>query len=220
MLKTRKACIAIVLLITIAIAATSRFASAADSAASTGPMAQMKGLADRLFAMARTPECQSDMKACRNRLSLLVEAHWDRLEMARMALGVHWKPLDDNERQRFADLFGDLTEAIYLSRANLSKAENFAKGTKVDFVREVFDGDNYSQVNTFITLSGREKPISVNYSLKRDGTVWKAYDVHVDGISIVSNYRNQFNRVINSQGYPALVRDLQEKVRQINSSQG
>jgi len=217
----RKIYVAVALVVTILIAASRGFASGGEPAvASSDPMAQMKALADQIIAVSKGPECKSGQQACRDKLHSLVEAHWDTSEMARMALGVHWKELDDSERQRFAKLFADLTEAIYLSRANLSKAEDMSKDAKVDFVRESLDGDSYSQVNSYVTLQGHDKPISVNYRLKRDGNVWKAYDVIVDGISIVSNYRTQFSRVINNKGYPELVRELQEKVRQVNASEG
>jgi len=206
--------------VAISIAGSGSFALGGEPAnGPSDPMVQMKTLADQIIAAAKGPECKSASQACREELRSLVEGHWDISEMARMALGVHWKQLDDSERQRFAKLFGDLTEAIYLSRAKLSKAEDLSKDVKVDFVREIFDGDSYSQVNTYVTLQGQDEPIGVNYRLKRDGDVWKAYDVLVDGISIVSNYRNQFSRVINNKGYPELVRELQEKVQQINSSE-
>ncbi|HTY56505.1 MAG TPA: ABC transporter substrate-binding protein [Candidatus Binataceae bacterium] len=214
----RRAFVAFALSLTISLAAISGFALADRTGTSSDPMAQMKGLADQLLAESRAPECQSGQKICRDKMRALVEAHWDVLEMARNALGVHWKSLDDNERHRFAKLFGNLTEAIYLSRANLSKAEGVSRDAKIEFVREIFDGNDYCQVNSYITLQGHDKPISVNYRLKRDGDVWKAYDVVVEGISVVANYRNQFNRVINSKGYPALVRELQERVQRVQAS--
>jgi phospholipid transport system substrate-binding protein len=214
----RRALTAFALLVALSFAATGLFGFAERSAQASDAMAQMKTLADQIITQSQTPECRAAQLSCRDKLRDLVEAHWDTLEMARNALGVHWKSLDDNERRRFAKLFGNLTEAIYLSRANISRAEGISKGLKVDFVREIPDGDTYSQVNTYITLQGREKPISVNYRLKRDGEVWKAYDVIVEGISVVSNYRNQFNRVINSKGYPALVQELQERVQRVQSS--
>ena len=215
----RKTCVAIALLVALSIAGLGGLALAGEPAPSDA-MAQMKTLADQIITAAKGPECKAASQACQQKLRSLVEGHWDISEMARMALGVHWKDLDDNERQRFAKLFADLTEAIYLSRANLSKAEGVSKDVKVDFVREIRDSDSYSQVNTYVTLQGHDKPIAVNYRLRRDGDVWKAYDVLVDGISIVSNYRNQFSRVINNKGYPELVRELQQKIQQVNSSPG
>jgi len=217
----RKTCVVIALLAAISVAGSGGLALGGEPAAApSDPMVQMKALANQILAAANQPECKSASPACREKLRSLVEQHWDISEMARMALGVHWKGLDDNERQHFAKLFADLTEAIYLSRSNLSKAQGATKDVKVEFVREIRDGDDYSQVNTYVTLQGRDKPISVNYRLKRDGDVWKAYDVLVDGISIVSNYRNQFSRVINNKGYPELVRQLQQKIQQVNASEG
>ncbi len=218
MVMIRKSWVALALLVTVLIVGAHGFASASDAAApSSGAMAQMKSLADEIIAASKDPDCKAASQACRQKLRALVEPHWDINEMARMALGVHWKPLDDGERQHFARLFADLIEGIYLSRANLSNAEGIAKDVKVDFVREVPDGDDYSQVNTFVTMRGHDKPIGVDYRLKRVGGTWKAYDVLVDKISVVSNYRNQFSRVINNKGYPELVRELQQKVQQVNS---
>jgi len=214
----RKAVAAFALVAVFSLAATGLFGFFERSAQASDAMAQMKTLADNIIAQAQTSECQANRVSCRDKLLALVEAHWDTLEMARNALGVHWKSLDDNERRRFAKLFADLTESIYLSRANISRAEGYTRNLKVDFIREIPDGDTYSQVNTYITLQGREKPISVNYRLKRDGNVWKAYDVVVEGISVVANYRNQFNRVINTKGYPALVQELQDRVQRVHAS--
>ena len=217
----RQTCVALALVAAIAVGGWSGFALAGEpGAASSAAMAQMKNLADQIIATGKEPECKSASQACRNKLRALIEPHWDISEMARLALGVHWKTLDANERQRFSRLFADLIEAIYLSRSNLSTAEGSAKDVKIDFVREIHDDEDYSEVNTLVTMQGHEKPISVNYRLKRDGDVWKAYDVLIDGISIVGNYRNQFARVINNKGYPELVRELQQKVQQVNSSQG
>jgi phospholipid transport system substrate-binding protein len=73
------------------------------------------------------------------------------------------------------------------------------------------NGPQYAQVNTdIISPSGRE-PIHVNYLLLQEGGTWKIYDVTVDSISIIANYRNQFNRVMNNQGYDTLIKDLKAK---------
>ena len=215
----RKSCVALAVFALTSLVWSSRFALGESAAAPTGPMAQMKALADEMIQVVKEPVCKSDQQVCREKLRVLVESHWDVAEMARMALGVHWKELNPDQRQQFAKLFGDLTEAIYLSKANLSEARNLSKDVKVDFLREIRDSDQYSQVNTNVTLQGRDKPVNVNYRLKLDGDDWKVYDVIVDGISIVSNYRNQFSRVINNKGYPELVRELKEKVQQVSAAQ-
>ncbi len=215
----RKTGVALAVLALSSLVWSSRFALGESAAAATGPMAQMKALADEIIQIAKEPVCKSDQHSCREKLRVLVESHWDVAEMARMALGVHWKGLNEDQRHEFAKLFGDLTEGIYLSKANMATAEDIST-VKVDFLREIRDNDQYSQVNTNVTLQGRDKPVNVNYRLKLRGDDWKVYDVIVDGISIVSNYRNQFSRVINNKGYPELVRELQEKVHQVSAAQG
>jgi phospholipid transport system substrate-binding protein len=215
----RKTGVALAVLALTSLVWSNRFVLGESAAAPTGPMAQMKALADEIIQTVKEPVCKSDQQICREKLRALVESHWDVTEMARMALGVHWKELSNDQRHQFAKLFGDLTEAIYLSKANLSKAQDISN-VKVDFLREIRDSDQYSQVNTNVTLEGRDKPVNVNYRLKLEGGDWKVYDVIVDGISIVSNYRNQFSRVINNKGYPELVRELQEKVHQVSAAQG
>ncbi len=183
-----------------------------------GAMAQTKAMADEVLGVVRDPACQSNQQACRRKLREIVEAHWDVTEMTRSALGVHWKGLDDEQRREFTKLFGTLMEAIYLSRANLSKAQDYSRGTKVDFIKEIPEGDGYAQVNTNVTR--QSKPISVNYRLKLNDRSWMVYDVIVEGISLVNNYRTQFNRVINGKGYPELVRELRGKLQQIDGAQG
>ena len=77
-------------------------------------------------------------------------------------------------------------------------------------MKETQDGE-LAQVNTNIVQKGSD-PISVNYRLKQSGGTWKVYDVLVDQISLVGNYRNQFNRIMNNKGYDALIKAIQQKV--------
>ncbi len=64
------------------------------------------------------------------------------------------------------------------------------------------------------------EPITVDYRLKQDSGAWKVYDVTVDNISITANYRNQFNRVINNQGFDALMKEMQTKQQELIASLG
>jgi phospholipid transport system substrate-binding protein len=138
--------------------------------------------------------------------------------MARSALGVHWKDLSAAERAQFEQLFGHLIETIYINRANISEAKNKAQALEVTYVKEISEGDGYSKVNTTVLLSGAEKPVDVSYRLRFEEGNWKVYDVIVAGISLIGNYRNQFNRIINRDGYPALVQDLKNKLDQLQNS--
>jgi phospholipid transport system substrate-binding protein len=189
-------------------------------AALPNAMPEAKSLGDRILNATKDPACKTDREGCREKLRTLIEQYWDTTDMARSALGYHWKSLSDPQRQEFTRLFSDLIESIYLSRSNFSKAEQYTGSVKVDYVREIAEGDDYHKIDTTVTLKPGDKPIKVDYRMRWLDGKWKVYDVIVEDISLTGNYRNQFNRVINNQGYPQLVRMLQDKLKQIKASEG
>ncbi len=124
--------------------------------------------------------------------------------MAKSALGYHWKQITPAQQQEFTTAFVAFIEDSYLSKIN------DYKGQQVTFLRATNDGPQYAQVNTDIVQPTGD-PIHVNYRLLQNGSAWKIYDVTVDAISIIANYRNQFNRVMNNQGYDILISDLKKQ---------
>ncbi|HEY2107955.1 MAG TPA: ABC transporter substrate-binding protein [Candidatus Binataceae bacterium] len=183
-------------------------------------MPEARSLGDRILNIAKDPSCKADRTGCRDRLRTLIEQYWDTTDMARSALGYHWKTLTDPQRQEFTRLFSDLIESIYLSRSNFSKAQKYTGSVKVDYLKEIPEGDEYRKIDTSVLLRPGDKPIRVDYRMKWVDGKWKVYDVIVEDISLTGNYRNQFNRVINNHGYPELVRMLQDKLQQIKASEG
>ncbi|HKD66892.1 MAG TPA: ABC transporter substrate-binding protein [Candidatus Binataceae bacterium] len=190
------------------------------AAALPDAMPEVKSLGDHVLSVAKDPACKANREGCRERLRALIEQYWDTTDMARSALGYHWKNLDDQQRQQFTKLFSDLIESIYLSRSNFSKAELYTNSVAIDYLKQINEGDDYCKVDTAVTLKQGEKPIRVDYRMRWVDGKWKVYDVIVEDISLTGNYRNQFNRVINNEGYPQLVRMLQDKLKQIKASQG
>jgi len=144
----------------------------------------------------------------RRELKPLIEARFDSGEMARSTLGYHWRSLSLDQRASFTRLFTAFIEAAYLD-----KVQNYA-GQQVQFGQSRSLGQGYAEVDTAIVQPGKN-PIPVTYLLEQSGSGWKVYDVTVDNISIIENYRNQFNRVINEQGFPKLMADLRAKQRQL-----
>jgi len=128
--------------------------------------------------------------------------------MARSTLGYHWRSLTPDQRADFTQLFTDFIEAAYLD-----KVQDYA-GQQVLFGQSRSLGEGYAAVDTTIVQAGKD-PIPVTYLLEQSGSGWKVYDVTVDNISIIANYRNQFNRVINEQGFPKLMADLRAKQQQL-----
>jgi phospholipid transport system substrate-binding protein len=183
-------------------------------------MPEVKSLGDRILSIARDPSCKANRAGCRAKLRSLIEQYWDTTDMARSALGYHWRDLNDQQRQEFTRLFSDLVESIYLSRSSFSKAEQYTDSVKVDYLREVPEGDDYRKIDTTVTLKKDQQPIRIDYRMRWVNEKWEVYDVIVEDISLTGNYRNQFNRVINNQGYAQLVRMLQDKLQQIKASEG
>ena len=149
----------------------------------------------------------------RRELKPLMESRFDSTEMARSTLGYHWRSLTPEQRANFTQLFTAFIEAAYLD-----KVQDYG-GQQVQFGQSRSLGQGYAEVDTRIAQAGKN-PIPVTYLLEQSGSGWKVYDVQVDSISIIENYRNQFNRVINEQGFPKLMADLRAKQQQLASELG
>jgi phospholipid transport system substrate-binding protein len=149
----------------------------------------------------------------RHQLVEVVENDFDFTEMSRSALGYHWRSLLPEQRTQFTQLFTAFIEDAYLS-----KIQDYA-GQKVEFLGQTSLGQGYTQINTSIVQAGKST-ILVNYLLLQKAGTWKIYDVTVDAISIVANYRNQFNRVINDKGFDVLMADLKAKQQELSSLLG
>lgn len=158
----------------------------------------------------------------RAKLRALAAQYFDFKVMARTALGYHWRTLTPQQREQFVPVFTDFLENAYLSKLQEYTVEIIEKEVKsvvINYERERIDGD-YAEVYTTVQLHDRAQPVKVNYLLKRDTDGWRVYDVTVDAISVVANYRNQFNRVINNQGYDQLMSDLKAKSRELGKTLG
>jgi phospholipid transport system substrate-binding protein len=182
------------------------------AAAANDPMTAVKQTVNHVLSVVQDPAYKSATAERREKLRQIIAPHFDFADMARSALGYHWRTLSQAQREQFVNLFTGLLEASYMG-----KIEGY-RDQKIDYIKETRDGD-YAQVNTNIVSHGNE-PILVNYRLKQSGGTWKVYDVLVDQISLVGNYRNQFNRIINAKGYATLIQAIKRKKRQIDSAGG
>jgi phospholipid transport system substrate-binding protein len=153
------------------------------------------------------------LKQRRRELREGVESNFDFTEMSRSALGYNWRSLTPDQRAKFTQLFTAFIEDAYLS-----KIQDYS-GQQVQFQGETSLGEGYTQINTAIVQPGKN-PIVVSYLLLQKDNSWKIYDVTVDAISIIANYRNQFNRVINEKGFDQLMADLQAKQQELASMLG
>jgi phospholipid transport system substrate-binding protein len=146
----------------------------------------------------------------RQKVKAVVDPHFDYQEMAKRSLGPAWGSLSDGQRQEFVALFSQLLEASYAD-----KIEKFAKRVKIDYTGELQDSE-YVEVRTVVVLANDRIPL--NYRLINEGGTWKVYDVVIEGVSLVSNYRSQFSRIIHESSYAELVKRLKTKVSELNQT--
>ena len=133
----------------------------------------------------------------------IAEETFDLREMTRRTLGPHWQGLTEAERAEFVTLFGDLLDRAYFTRI---AAYN---GEKITVLGDSIDGDLATVRTRIVTQQGTEVP--VDYRMLRRGDRWVVYDVSIEGVSLVANYRAQFNRIIQTSSYQALVDKLKAK---------
>ena len=166
---------------------------------------QLKGAIDRVVTTLESPALKGDGKAAERRSAVRKIANeiFDFGEIARRSLGRYWLPLSEPQRSEFVGLFGDLLERSYISKIELYGGE------KIIYSGERADGDLAVVSTKIITKNGTEVP--VDYRLFRRGDRWMIYDVNIEGISLVSNYRTQFNKIIQARGYNGLVEKMKEK---------
>ena len=141
---------------------------------------------------------------------------FDFTAMARSALGLHWKDINAQQQQDFTQVFTAFLRDSYISRI----ADYSGQQVKVNFLGESDLGGGRSEVKTTIEQPGGKAPIQVNYALRSSNGKMLIYDIAIDNISIAANYRNQFNRVINNQGFDSLMSDLKNKQQGLEAQLG
>lgn len=169
------------------------------------PTEQLKGSIDKIIPILEDPTLKGDAKIKERRAAIRRVANdvFDFTESAKRCLGPHWEPRTEQERQEFALLLGDLLE-----RAFSSRLEQYG-GERIQYTGESVDGNLATVKTTIITKSGAELP--VDYQVLRRGDRWLVYDVWIEGVSLMNNYRVQFNKIIQTSSYEDLVRKLKAK---------
>jgi len=146
-------------------------------------------------------------EARRQKVKRIVDPYFDYQEMAKRSLGPTWGKLNAGQRQEFVTLFAQLLEASYSD-----KIEKYAQRVRIDYTGEILDGE-YAEVRTMVVRANDRIPL--NYRLLQEPGGWKVYDVVIEGVSLVSNYRSQFSRIIHDSSYAELVRRLKTKVSEL-----
>jgi phospholipid transport system substrate-binding protein len=166
---------------------------------------RLKPEIDKVVATLDNPALKGESKSAERRQILrgITDGVFDWNEMAKRALGRHWAGRTPAEQQEFVGLFRELLE-----RAYVGKIERYA-GEPITYVGEVADGD-LTTVRTKITTR-QSQEVAIDYRMYKDGDRWRVYDVLVEGISLVNNYRTQFDGIIKTSSYDELVKRLKAR---------
>jgi phospholipid transport system substrate-binding protein len=170
------------------------------------PTDQLRGRVDRVLRTLEDAELKQEGRLLQRRAAIREIAHeiFDFRELAQRALARHWQARTPAERDEFVQLFADLLERTYIRQI-----EQYSGGERVQFLAESADGDQATVRSKIVSKAGTEIP--VDYRMHRVGERWLVYDVAIEGVSLVSNYRAQFDRIIRATSYKALADKLKAK---------
>lgn len=138
----------------------------------------------------------------RRRIEAIVAERFDYREMSKRTLAAQWPRLSDNDRTQFVELF-----KTFLADRYAGRIEQYA-GEKVEYLGERLEGQ-YAEIRTKLRSSKTE--YSMDYRLIKEGGRWQAYDIVADGVSLVRNYRSQFEKILRSDSYAGLVQRLKDR---------
>lgn len=181
--------------------------SALGLATAGEPTDLVRQITDQVLKILEDPQFQAPNRHAerQERLHKIAEQVFDWQEMARRALAVHWRERTPQEQQEFVRLFRDLVEGTYINRLESAIQEK----REIQYVGEQVDGSRATVKTNVVTRRNQQVPIEYRVQ-KADGR-WLIYDVLVEGISLVNNYRSQFNRIITSSSYNDLVQKMKNR---------
>ncbi len=180
------------------------------------PMTVIKTGLDEVIALFNNQKLPLAQR--RERLRSMSLQYFDFDSMAKSVLGYHWRELSATQRSEFVPLFTEFIQDAYLSKleeGTVEKIREAAKTADVRFLKQTYLAPEYAKVFTTVAWQDHRDPLEVDYLMHKDAGQWRVYDVTIESISLIANYRNQFNRIINSQGYPKLIEDLKAKREQL-----
>ena len=194
----------------IVVAAVVLTGVAAQSASAGQATEAMRGTIDEVLRVLADKDLKQPAKANDRRqlLEKVVGERFDYEEMSRRSLGASWGNLSDKEKQEFVALFQTLLVNTYAD-----KIESYT-GDGVQFLNERNEKE-YAEVRTKVLTGKTEIPL--DYRLLNKGSGWRVYDVVVDGVSLVNNYRGQFSKILRNGSYADLVDQLRKKSEKIKS---
>lgn len=179
------------------------------SNAFAGVTDDVKKTVDEVVRIVTDKNLKKNEQERRRALKKAISVIFDYSEMAKRSLGKHWNERTPAERKQFTALFASLLENSYAG-----KIESY-KNERIDYLKETVEG-NYAEVRSKVTTPKRDE-YSLDYRLVNENGKWMVYDVVIEGVSLVSNYRTQFNKIITTNGFNELIKKLQAKSEELKA---
>jgi phospholipid transport system substrate-binding protein len=173
------------------------------------PTEDVKKTVDEVVRIVADKEMKKNETKRRQALKKSISVIFDYPEMAKRSLGKHWNVRTAAEKKQFADLFATLLENSYAG-----KIESY-NNEKIVYIKDIIDGE-YAEVKSKVVTAARDE-FTLDYRLFKQNDKWMVYDVVIEGVSLVSNYRSQFNKIITANGYDKLVKKLQSKSEELKA---
>jgi phospholipid transport system substrate-binding protein len=178
--------------------------SVSQAACATSPLEQVRIAVDEVIEVLRQGELQGEAR--RKVLSELIRSRFDFYIMSQRTLGQHWKKATPQEQDEFVRLYSDLLEASYIDRIEAYTDET------VDYNSEKIDGDR-AVVATVIHSNNTDIPIE--YRMVKKGIDWFVYDVLVEDISLIKNFRSSYGEIVRKEGYAGLFERMRKKIAEL-----
>jgi len=182
-------------------------AFALTSFAEDSPTDGVRTSVDTILAILKNEQLNKEEK--RAQMSDVVIKRFDFRAMSQRTLATNWKKTTDEEKQQFVDLFSQLIENSYIGKLELYTDE------KVEYPGEKVSGRK-AVVETMIITTSTDIP--VDYKLYRKGDQWLVYDVIIEGVSLISNYRSSYQEIMKKEGFDGLLAKMQAKIDELAST--
>ena len=167
------------------------------------PTDDLRKVVDEVVRIVSDKDMKSNPQKRRVALRKSIGSLFDYEEMSKRSLAKHWNARTVDEKKQFVDLFSNLLEKTYANKIESYNNEKFV------YVRERIDG-KYAEIKSKV-ITAKQDEYSLDYRMINKDGKWVVYDVVIEGVSLVANYRGQFGKIINTNGYNELVKKLQEK---------
>ncbi len=178
------------------------------AAAVPGPTDQLRVTVDRIVEILRDKSLSQ--KVILEQVAVLVRAKFDFWAMSQRTLGVNWKKASPAEQKRFVALFSQLLEDTYRGRIKAYTYDD----EHVEYTGERIQGSR-AEVDT-IVVANREIPVS--YKMRLKGNEWLVYDVIIEEVSLISNYRNSYAEIVRDEGFSGLLARMEQKIKELQAN--